>query len=118
MRRYPNFGNLGGIYPRVCDVQVETIGCELTKGHPNWKVLKMAPLAKKLMAGLIDARNTKMETEEEISGMIHHLSEMVPLEKVSFAPSHGLEFLPRSTAREKLSLLAKAVKQYQEAKAS
>ncbi len=109
-----NFGNLGEIYPKVCNIQVDTIGCELTKDHPNWKVLKSAPFTKKLMAGLIDARNTKMETEEEILETVHHLSEVVSLEKVTLAPSHGLEFLPRSVARKKLVLLAKAAKSYQE----
>ncbi|MBI4388222.1 MAG: hypothetical protein HY582_04195 [Candidatus Omnitrophica bacterium] len=113
-----NFGNLGELYPKICNIQVDTIGCELTKDHPNWKILKSASFTKRLMAGLIDARNTKMETEEEILEIVHHLSEIVPLEKVSLAPSHGLEFLPRSVARKKLTLLAKVAKSYQETKVS
>ena len=113
-----NFGTLEKVYPKVMEINVNTVGCELTKGHANWAILKSVPLKRKLMAGVIDARNTKMETEEELSNMIRELSEIISLDQVLLAPNHSLEFLPRSVARKKLSLLAKAARQSQEAKVS
>ncbi len=113
-----NFGNLAAVYPKVTQLNVDTIGCELTKGHKNWGILKSVTFEKKLMAGIIDARNTKMESEEEIHESLHRLCEIVALEKVSVSPSHSLEFLPRIAARKKLSNLSAAVKQFNEAKVS
>jgi 5-methyltetrahydropteroyltriglutamate--homocysteine methyltransferase len=106
-----NFGSLEGLYPRVCKLNVETIGCELTKDHPNWRTLKTSPLEKKLMAGVIDARNTKMETHEELDAAVARLSEITSLDRVALSPSHSLEFLPRDAARKKLANLASFAKQ-------
>ena len=113
-----NFGNLDGLYPKISAIPVETIGCELTKGHPNWNILKTSPLEKKLMAGILDARNTRMESEEEIVGLVNRLAEIVPLEKLTVSPSHSLEYLPRNVAKKKLTALSSAVKQFKEAKVS
>lgn len=113
-----NFGHLEGIYPKVFNLAVDTIGCELTRNHPNWSILKTSPFEKKLMAGIVDARNTKMETEAELAEVVQRLSEIVPFEKLSVSPSHGLEFLPRSVAKKKLAVLAASVKSFKETKVS
>jgi 5-methyltetrahydropteroyltriglutamate--homocysteine methyltransferase len=105
-----NFGNLDGIYPKILNVGVERIGLELTKGHQNWEVLKQAPFTKKMTAGIVDARNTRMETEQEAVDAIHQLSEHVNAEELRISTSHSLEFLPRANARKKMEFLAQAVK--------
>ena len=106
-----NFGNLEGIYPKILNVQVERIGLELTKGHKNWEVLKTAPFTKKMMAGMVNARNTKMESPEETLQALHELGEHVNTDQLWISPSHSLEFLPRSNAKKKLEFLAQIAKQ-------
>lgn len=109
-----NFGNLEPVYPKVLELPVEGIGCELTPDHPNWRVLKSSPCAKKLMAGIVDARNTKMESEAELSELIARTGEVVSPDHLLVSPSHGLEFLPRAVAKKKLAVLASSVKKFQE----
>lgn len=113
-----NFGNLEGIYPKILELPVERLGLELTKGHKNWDVTKTAPFTKKMMAGIVDARNTKMEAEQELVSAVQQLGTMTSLEDLRISPSHSLEFLPRTNARKKLQLLAQAAKQLKGANVS
>ncbi len=113
-----NFGNLEGIYPKILELPVERVGLELTKGHKNWDVIKAAPFTKKMMAGIVDARNTKMETEAELAAAVNQLGTMTSLEDLWISPSHSLEFLPRVNAQKKLQLLAQVAKQLKGANVS
>ena len=105
-----NFGSLEGIYPKILDVEADRFGFDLSKGHKNWKVLKSAPFTKKMMAGVVDARNTKMESETELAQIIHELGEYINLEQIWLSTNYSLEFLPRSNARKKMELLASVAK--------
>lgn len=113
-----NFGNLEGIYPKILGLNVERIGLELTPGHKNWDVIKTAPFTKKLMAGIVDARNTRMESEAELVKLLHQLGESVNLDTTWLSTSHSLEFLPRANARKKLELLTQVAKQLRGASVS
>ena len=106
-----NFGTLEGVYPKILNLNVDRIGLDLTKGHKNWEVIKSAPFTKKLMAGVIDARNTKMESESETAQAVHHLGEHVSLDQLWLSINHSLEFLPRSNATKKMELLTTIAKQ-------
>ncbi len=110
-----NFGNLEGIYSDVLQIPVTTVGLDLTSESSNWKLLK-SNSGKKWIAGIVDARNTKMETEEEIQEKLEKLLSWIPAEDLSVSPNYGLEFLPRETARKKLAHLAKVVREFREAK--
>jgi 5-methyltetrahydropteroyltriglutamate--homocysteine methyltransferase len=113
-----NFGNLDGIYPKVLNVNVERIGLDLTKNHKNWEVIKSAPFTKKMMAGVIDSRNTKMESEAEVSDAIHQLGEIVNQDHLWLSTNYSLEFLPRQNARKKMEFLAQTAKQLRGASVS
>ncbi|MBI4115936.1 MAG: methylcobamide--CoM methyltransferase [Candidatus Omnitrophica bacterium] len=111
-----NFGDLKGIYPEIQDLPFTTLGLDLATETENWEVLESTPCTKKLLAGIVDARNTKMETEEELQGKLEKLLAIVSPENLSVSPSHGLEFLPRASAKKKLANLAKVVREFREAK--
>ena len=113
-----NFGNIEGIYPKILNLNVERIGIELTPGHKNWEVIKAAQFGKKLMAGIVDARNTKMESEAELVKLLHQLGESVNLDNTWLSTSHSLEFLPRSNARKKIEILSSVAKQLRGASVS
>lgn len=106
-----NFGNLEGLYPKILNVNVDRIGLELTKGHKNWDVLKKGQFTKKMMAGVVNTRNTKMESEPEMIEALHQLAEHVSLDHVWLSTSHSLEFLPRSNAKKKIEFLTNTAKQ-------
>ena len=92
------------------------MGLDLATAPENWKVLEKSPLTKKLLAGIVDARNTKLETEEELQERLEKLLHLVSAENISVSPNYGLEFLPRSVAKKKLSNLSKVVREFREAK--
>ena len=62
----------------------------------------------------MDARNTKMETADQLVDSVRRISQNVPLDNLYVCPSAGLEFLPRVTAKEKLVRLVEGAKQAQE----
>lgn len=111
-----NFGGLKGLYPQVLELPVTTLGMDLTAESENWKLLERTAFTKKLVAGIVDARNTKMETEEGLHASLEKLLNVVSAEDLSVAPNYGLEFLPRESARRKLANLSKVVREFREAK--
>ena len=111
-----NYGNLQGLYPEIQELPFTTLGLDLATAPENWKVLEKSPLTKKLLAGIVDARNTKLETEEELQERLEKLLHLVSAENISVSPNYGLEFLPRSVAKKKLSNLSKVVREFREAK--
>lgn len=111
-----NFGDLSGIFTQLLELPFTTLGLDLATGSGNWKLFQEVSLSKKLIAGIVDARNTKMETEEEVHEKLEALSRPLSPENLSVSPNYGLEYLPRESARKKLANLSKIVREFREAK--
>jgi 5-methyltetrahydropteroyltriglutamate--homocysteine methyltransferase len=77
-------------------------------------LVKDLPADKELAAGIMDARNTKMETVDELVETIRAVSRHVSLDRLYVNPSAGLEFLPRATAQAKLARLVEGAQKAQE----
>lgn len=58
-----------------------------------------------LVLGVLNARNTKLETPDELASELKPLVESLDHEEITLSPSTGLELLPRNRAQEKLSVL-------------
>jgi len=104
------FGDIGGIYPRVLDLPCDVLGLDFVAGYRNWEILGRAPFSKDLMFGILDARNTRVESVDEVVAAIGKVTAMVPAERLMVSPSAGLEFLPRSVAKRKLQRLVEATR--------
>ncbi|MBW3595378.1 MAG: methylcobamide--CoM methyltransferase [Actinobacteria bacterium] len=104
------FGDAKRLGPELFDFSVATFGFDLISGPENAVLVKELPSEKKLQAGIVDARNTRLETEEDLERSIIELGEIAGAESLSVSPSAGLEFLPREKARAKLERLANAAK--------
>ncbi|MCH8025293.1 MAG: methylcobamide--CoM methyltransferase [Chloroflexi bacterium] len=107
---YLYFGDAEGIYPQLLELPFDLIGLDFVMGAANEALLRSAPFTKKLGLGIVDARNTRLESPEQIAERIRSLSDGVDPENVHVSPSAGLEFLPREVAQEKLRLLAEGVR--------
>ena len=107
---YLYFGDAEGIYPQLLELPFDLIGLDFVMGAANEALLRNAPFTKKLGLGIVDARNTRLESPEQIAERIRSLSDGVDPENVHVSPSAGLEFLPREVAQEKLRLLAEGVR--------
>ncbi|HXF83092.1 MAG TPA: methylcobamide--CoM methyltransferase [bacterium] len=104
------FGDLAGIYPQVLQLPFQVIGMDFVAGPRNWDVVRAAPFTKTLMFGILDARNTRLETPEEIAAAVRRIAAVVPPERLQIAPSAGLEFLPRGVAQRKLRALVEGAR--------
>jgi 5-methyltetrahydropteroyltriglutamate--homocysteine methyltransferase len=58
-----------------------------------------------ILLGVVDARNTRLETAEEVARYAERALKLVPQERLILAPTTSLEYLPRDVARAKLQVL-------------
>jgi 5-methyltetrahydropteroyltriglutamate--homocysteine methyltransferase len=94
---YTWFAGAYGVLPRLLETPADVIGLDF-----NWEALKDVRFEKKLGFGIVDGRNTRLESEDEVAEAIERVSEFVPPERLYVNPSCNLEYLPRETALEKL----------------
>jgi 5-methyltetrahydropteroyltriglutamate--homocysteine methyltransferase len=108
---YFYFGDVDGIYPQLLDLPFDLIGLDFVMGAANEGLLHRSPFTKKLGLGIVDARNTRLESPGQIADRIKSLAGNLPPDHIHVSPSAGLEFLPREVAQEKLRNLAQGVRQ-------
>jgi len=104
------FGDLTGLYPQALDLPFDVIGLDFVAGYRNWEAINGAPFSKELMFGILDARNTRLESVDELVDAIRRVTAAVPPDRLMISPSAGLEFLPRSVAGRKLHRLVEATR--------
>ncbi len=107
---YTWFGSAAGVLPRLLELPIEVIGLDFVAGPANWDALRQGRFDKKLGFGIVDGRNTRLETPQQISDALRRLWDCVPPERVYVNPSCGLEYLPREVAFEKLKRMAEGVR--------
>lgn len=65
---------------------------------------------KTVVLGIVDARNTRLETARELGKIAEDALKLVPSESLWLAPTTGLEYLPHDVAAKKLAALAEAAR--------
>jgi 5-methyltetrahydropteroyltriglutamate--homocysteine methyltransferase len=111
---YTWFGDIEGLFPQILELPFSTIGLDFVMGPANYEIISRAPFAKKLGLGIVDARNTRLETVEQIVERIRRVSDVVPLDGLYVNPSSRLEYLPREEAEAKLKRMVEGVRRAQE----
>ena len=106
---YSYFGDISGIASEFLSLPFDIIGLDFVMGDENFGSLSDFPEGKDLGLGIMDARNTKMETVDDIVRQIDRVRRSVSLDRIQVGPSCGLEFLPRSTAYNKLVRVVEGV---------
>ena len=102
------FGDIKRLGPQLFEYPVTWFGLDFVAGPENFQLVDQLPPEKRLQAGIVDARNTKLEGAGELRSLIELLDSKLTASRVRLAPSAGLEFLPREKARAKLVRLAEA----------
>jgi 5-methyltetrahydropteroyltriglutamate--homocysteine methyltransferase len=69
---------------------------------------KLNALRQTVVLGVVDARNTRVETERELASLIEAALKRIPAEYLWLAPTTGLEYLPHDVAVQKLKALVAA----------
>jgi 5-methyltetrahydropteroyltriglutamate--homocysteine methyltransferase len=108
---YTWFSDCAGILPQMQDLPADVIGLDFAAGPANWDALEAVSFTKRLGLGVVDGRNTRLETAADVAEAIKRASALVPPERLYVNPSCGLEYVPRETASEKLKVLAQGARQ-------
>ena len=111
---YTYFGDVAPMAPDFFQLPFHTFGLDFVMGPANWKALKDFPQGRSLALGVVSARNTRLESVEELVEAVRRAASAVPPHHLYINPNCGLEFLPRESARQKLVRLVEAAKKAQE----
>lgn len=98
------FGDAGPIYDELQDLAVDMLHLDLTYSPGLGRIIGDRGSAKALSLGLMDARNTKIETRETVFPTLDQVGRRLRA-PAHLAPSAGLEYLPRDRARAKLEAM-------------
>jgi len=63
-----------------------------------------------VLLGVVDARNTRLETADEVARYAERALKLVPQERLVLATTTSLEYLPRDVARAKLTALVEGAR--------
>ena len=105
------FGDAKRLGPQFFELPVNVFGLDFVSGPENFELLSSLPPEKRLQAGILDARNTKLESVDQLRRTIGRLTADVSPECLRLSPSAGLEFLPREKARAKLERLGEVAQE-------
>ncbi|HEU4480438.1 MAG TPA: methylcobamide--CoM methyltransferase [Actinomycetota bacterium] len=105
------FGDAKRLGTDLFEIPVDGFGFDLVSGPESLELIGGVPNDKWIQAGIVDARNTKLEEPEDVRGLVTTLVEAVGPERLWLSPSAGLEFLPREKARAKLERLVQIAKE-------
>jgi 5-methyltetrahydropteroyltriglutamate--homocysteine methyltransferase len=111
---YFYFGLPGTALPVAVDAGFVTIGIDLTIPGALDQ-LKGNQKPQKLAAGVVDSRNTRLETVDQIVSSTTAAAALIGPDKLYVNPNMGLEFLPREQAFDKLVRLVEGVNKAREA---
>ncbi|MBI4199203.1 MAG: methylcobamide--CoM methyltransferase [Chloroflexi bacterium] len=104
------FRDASGLAPDLFRLPFQVFGLDFAWGPRNYVLLQGFPGDKELVMGIMDARNTRLETVEELVEAVRRGASHVALDRLSVSPSCGLEFLPRENARQKLVRLVEGAR--------
>ena len=108
---YTYFGDALPLYDVLQALPVDVVGLDFTYGPKLAARVREAGSERELGLGVIDGRNTKLETAETVYPLLDHVLPGLG-DRVYLNPSCGLEFLPRERARAKLERLARLTRRY------
>lgn len=108
---YTYFGDASPLFKKFEKLPVDGIGFDLIYGPRVIRCLEKERFKKEAIGlGLIDGRNTKLETARDVLRVMSRILRKLEVDTAFLNPSCGLEFLPREVAFKKLSNMVKISK--------
>lgn len=108
------FGDFAQILPDALDFPVDDLGIDLYE--TNLEKLKEYAFDKGVALGLVDARNSLVENERELTTVAKKIIESIYPSKICavfICPNCDLEFLPWERAKEKIRIVGNVTKHLQ-----
>lgn len=103
------FGNCTPLIDRLSEIPADMFGLDFTYSHGLTEKLRREGFPVPISFGILDGRNTKMESPETIAGELEPLVARLGFDGCHVTTSCGLEFLPRDYAIKKLALTSEVV---------
>ncbi|HEY5279999.1 MAG TPA: methionine synthase [Pseudolabrys sp.] len=97
------------IFPALAKSRVKQVSVEVIHSHVPLKLLGLLE-GKDILAGVIDVANDKVETPEEIAGVIKTMMPFVPKEHIVACTNCGMAPMRRDIAEAKLNALGAGAK--------
>jgi len=110
---YFYFGDATPVLNDLLDLPVEEVGFDFTYTPRAAGLLKGRSLDRRFLAGIMDARNTRLESRDEIFQTLEQILTALKPELLSVAPSANLEFLPLDRCRNKVRNLVRLVREFE-----
>ncbi len=104
---YTYFGHIYEYYPALLDI-VDGIGIDLISDEKNINAIEEFGCDISLALGIMDARNTKLETVEELKNKVNQILALAEPSEIYINPNCGLDFLPWNIMKKKINVLGKA----------
>ncbi len=104
------FGDCGKILDRLVDLPADILGLDFTYSPGLLEKIAVDGFPKPIAFGIIDGRNTRMESAGDIARAIEKAMVRIKGDTCHITSSCGLEFLPRDYAIAKLELTSKTAK--------
>ncbi|MFQ5990125.1 MAG: methylcobamide--CoM methyltransferase [Candidatus Methylomirabilales bacterium] len=102
---YTYFGDATPVYEALQELPVQILGLDFTYAPRLPEKIAALGSQKTLGLGLVDGRNTRMETAEHVFPILDRILPHLPGNVVYVNPSCGVEYLPRDKAVAKLRLM-------------
>jgi len=100
-----SFGDAAPLYADLQGLPVDVLSLDFTYSSKLPRLIAEVGAFKPLGLGVIDGRNTRLETPETVFPVLDEVLPKLPTEWGYLGPSCGLEFLPRERARAKLETM-------------
>ncbi len=100
-----SYGSPSRALPLFRQLPVDEVVVDLVYNESIRNELPEYTDGKDLVLGVLNARNTRLESPEEVASDLKPLIETLDRDRITLSPSTGLELLPRNRAQDKLSVL-------------
>ena len=90
---------------------VAQVGVDVrSREHSADAIDRLGSVKQTVVLGVVDARNTRVETAREIGDLVDAAVKKVGAERLWLSPTTGLEYLPHDVAQKKLAALTDAAR--------
>ncbi len=113
---YTYFGDAAPVYESLQQCPVDILGLDFTYSPGLPQVIAASGVSRTLGLGIIDGRNTKIETGRDIFPILEAILKLPGTDTCYLNPSCGLEYLPREDAFRKLKNMASLRNEFLEGK--
>ena len=106
---YPYFFPLERIVERLAGFPVAQVGIDVRSRENSARAIdRLGAIKQTVVLGIVDARNTRLETPREVGELIYAARKNVPEDRLWLSTTTSLEYLPHDVAQRKLAALADA----------